>query len=229
MNLDGNFPTYEKQELIKTGVDAIKSAVDAGTIGKTPRRQVFTANGTWTAPAGVTKIFVTGGGAGGGGGYVGNESVAGTGGITSFGSLFSLTGGGGGTGSSNILNGQAGVAGGSGGQSGGYLVHNATTGLQTLGNGGSVALFKGGSSSTDGTISRKNYKNGGYCCGGGAAGLNGGAGAGGSGDFVVNYPLTVSPGTSYPIVIGLGGAGVSASTSSAGDGGNGILIVEWWE
>src|SRR5690606_27862803 len=60
-----------------------------------PTRQYFTANGTFTVPAGVStvRVYVAGGG-GGGGGWAGSNG--GNGGTSSFGSHCSATGGQGG-------------------------------------------------------------------------------------------------------------------------------------
>jgi len=59
----------------------------------------------------------------------------------------------------------------------------------------------------------------------GSIGTAGGGGGGGGGAFAIKVPVTVVPGTSYPIVIGAGGtsgaAGVGTSGGSGGAGGAG--------
>ena len=222
-----NLPNYERQTEILNKATAIKTTLDAGTIGKTPHRQIFTSNGTWKAPAGVARVFVTGGGGGGGGAvYVGASLTAASGGVTSFGNLLSLPGGGGGTSGANANLAMGGVAGGPGGAPGTVLIPGSSG--SSYGGGGSAGFFKGGTSTLYNPPA--DFKNGGYCSGGGSTAGNGGAGAGGSGDFVINYPLTVTPNARYDITIGSGGQGAVGSNGSVGgNGGNGILIIEWWE
>ncbi|KPN89452.1 hypothetical protein [Lysinibacillus sp. ZYM-1] len=73
------------------------------------KTKVFTTNGTFVVPAGVTEVYLTGGGAGGGGGGYSNVGgtatyhTGATGGATSFGTLLTLPGGAGGaTGNASI-------------------------------------------------------------------------------------------------------------------------------
>lgn len=220
-----NLPNYERQTTILNNTQEILYGLSGA--GKVPRKQVFTENGTWTAPSGVTRVFVTGGGGGGAGSlYNGTTNTAQSGGITSFGTLLSLSGGGGGSSNSNILQAYGGKAGGPGGQNGG-LVHYSGGSNLLIGVGGNAGPFFGGYGSVNSSVTAD--KNGGYCSGGGASALSGAAGCGGSGDFVTDYPLQVTPGTSYAITIGQGGIATVSGNASAGNGGNGILIVEWWE
>lgn len=230
-----NLPNYERQTEILNNTNEIID--ELSRVGKTPRRQVFTTSGTWVAPLGVSLIFVTGGGGGGSGSICGSsEQMNGiSGGITSFGSILSLSGGGGGIASASNT-GIGGGAGGPGGQSGGVLTAgNSSQPISRNTDGGGAGYFKGGISSSWGYAAQHPSKDGGYCSGGGAIATNSGtagggtAGAGGSGDFVMDYPLNITPGSSYNVVIGEGGPSIELTSRFSGKGGNGILIIEWWE
>lgn len=206
-------PTKAIQDYIKLQVDKI--VTDLPKSGKKLRSKVYAdyyvTDYKFVVPAGVTEIYITGGGAGGGGAVGGAAGSAGSaGGTTSFGSLLSLPGGGGGSETS----GSAGMAGGPGGASGGFTSYSSPQN-----NGGTG----GGSGYYPSTPIRGN---GAYCCGGG--GYAGGPGGGG-GHFVIDYPLAVTPGAVYHITIGKGGYGGGSTFDVLCKGGNGILIVKWWE
>lgn len=224
-----------KSDLIKQGVDDANTKLNAG-IGKVLRSVTFTANGTFTVSAGVTEVYITGGGAGGGGGASTGSSGIGAngsaGGITSFGALLSLNGGGGGGGSAGIIAyAFGGAAGGPGGQSGQGPYNSYTNHFFGVGNGGNSGPYHGGYGAVD-ALSQSS-KNGGYCAGGGGgtAHVNNTsvAGGGGGGHFVYDHKVTVTPLTSIPITIGIGGNGGTAGNCVGGKGGNGILTVKWWE
>ena len=206
--------------------------------GKVMKSQVFTANGTFTPATGVTEVYITACGAGGGGGggaYDGTSaSDGGTGGVTSFGALKTLSGGSGGEQgrASRGGNGGAGAGlGGCGGSGGGGGQYNMCDG----GYGGS-GLFNG-----PGVMISMKYDSsdrfssapgcGGY---GGFAtiGNSGAGGGGGAGDFCIDYPLTVVPGTNYTITLGVGGTYGSrygSLSSDGGIGGSGYMLIKWWE
>ena len=138
--------------------------------------------------------------------------------ITSFGSLLSLTGGGAGTTSGPGLGAGLGTNGGAS-----EFAYEGGTLLWRGGRGGG-----GFSESTPGII------------GGVQVGLKGALGSGGSGgtgqetsagthggggaDFCRRQPVTVVPTTTYTVTIALGG--IKAGCAS---GGQGIMLVEWWE
>ncbi|MFJ8102785.1 hypothetical protein [Lysinibacillus sp. NPDC096212] len=196
-------PTKKTQDEIKTKVDSINTSL--ATVGKRLKSKVYTENGTFVVPAGVTEVYITGGGAGGGGADS-NANSGKAGGTTSFGALLSLSGGAGGN------YGSGGLSGGLGGSQGGYPI--VTTPNNTGGIGGGSGFYP-----PTGT-----FANGAYCCGGGG---NGSGSGGGGGHFVADYPVTVTPNTSIPITIGVGGN--PGGPGSVGKGGNGILTVKWWE
>lgn len=230
-----NLPSHERQIEILEKTTDIKTAIDTGTVGKTPYRQVFTTSGTWTAPKGVTRVFVTGGGGGGGGAGGWNDSSGNAGGITSFDNLLSLPGGGGAQ--AFGLGALGGVAGGPGGQSGQNGVNSSGISSVKGGDGGDSGPYKGGLGGAMGGIleAKTKGRNGGYCSGGGGAGYQsqtvfpGGGGA----QFVYNQQITVVPETTYTITIGAGGKGGPGSSGTeqnvGGNGGSGILTIEWWE
>lgn len=212
-----NIANYDRQTTILENTVEILDKVGKGKVKK---RQTFTTSGDWVCPQGVTQVLLTGGGAGGGGAVAGVGNASGTaGGVTSFGSLITLSGGGGGTDGVNAV---GGLPGGPGGQSG--AISSSTSSNFYLGDGGSGGMFKGGKSRI-GTASNL-FMNGGYCSGGGSLVNNGVAGCGGSGDFVEGKPVDVTPGNTYKVSIGTGGNG---GQGYGGRGGNGILIIDWEE
>jgi len=204
---------------------------------KVMKSQVFTTNGTFTVLAGVTAVYITGcgGGGGGGGGYLTQDGINGSsGGVTSFGALKTLSGGGGG---GKGLAGRGGARGeGYGfGSDGGYGKLEGSVGLGSGGQGGgglySLTAAPGGDyADGDATGGAKGAPGSG---GSGSSGYlsKGGGGGGGAGDFCVDFPLTVVPGTVYTITIGIGGTGgfSGGGGNPAGSGGPGLLIVKWWE
>lgn len=220
----------QNTETIKTTTNATKTAVDniitkinAG-VGKVLKSKVFTSNGTFVVPLGVNEVYLTGGGAGGGGG--GTTDNGGTGGSTSFGNLKTLPGGAGGiSGANGGLGGNSGGPGGTGGSSGGADVSQGLGG----GDGGSSGIYRGGFGAKSEHASTA--QSGAYCSGGGGiyiinSSSNNCAGGGGGGDFIYDFPITVTPGSNISITVGIGGSNGGASS---GKGGNGILMVKWWE
>jgi hypothetical protein len=216
--------------------------------------QRFTTNGSFTVPAGVTTIYVSGcaggGGGGGGGGTSGQSSYVGGGG-----------GGGGGSGQSIIQQaysvtpgqvipitvGGAGTGGtgssssNTGGSNGGFGGNTIIGTLITLGGGGggilggrSIANTLGGGGA--GSPGGSGYPNGSSGTDGNYTG-NGGAGAsspfGGGG---VAGRASTSPGLSGYTSggFGSGGGGGGGSYGAAGNAGGaggagapGIVIIEW--
>lgn len=226
------------QDQIKQGVDSINTQIANKNAGKVLKSKTFTTNGTFTVPDGVTEVYITGGGAGGGGAAVSSTATSvanGTaGGVTSFGSLLSLSGGQGGTGGDQAAS-RPGLRGGPGGEHGGFAI---LTGGSTVvagggGNGGpyfggqpSVNLFNTASPQVGAAL------DGGYCSGGaGTATTALYASGGGSGDFVYDKQVQVTPLAVIIVTIGQGGQGalVPGAAGRSGNGGNGILTVKWWE
>jgi hypothetical protein len=197
----------------------------------TPNKQIFTASGTFTIPAGVTavKLTVVGGGGGGGGATAaGNGSGGGSGGIgikwltgLTPGNTLTITVGASGTGVS-AANGTAGGA------------SSVASGTQTIttisANGGAIGLVGAGAlagssvpaaAGTGGDINIGGnpgmYASGATVGGPGAASpYGGGGGSGNSG-----------PGGAASGFGGGGGGAGSAGNAAGGAGSGGIVIFEW--
>lgn len=231
MNLDGNFPSYEQQEIIKTAVDNIKMTTDSTKVSvdqvkqevatistqienknasKVLKCRVFESTGTFTVPDGVTEVYLTGcAGGGGGGGYNGTSWLKGvTGGVTSFGTKLTLSGGTGGESS-------GGKGTGAGGDGGG----RAGAGNADGGTGCGGAGFSGGNAPA---LGKGALGDGG---GGSSISTGGFGGGGGAGDYKLDFPIIVTPRETISVQIGKGGAGAFGG----GTGGDGLLIVKWWE
>lgn len=207
-----------------------------GTWGHTPLghgSQMFTSSGTFTAPTGVTKVYLTllggGGGGGGTGGVSTNGGGGGAGGYQTInypytvvpGNAYSVVIGGGGTGGASTgTNGATGTnssfdstviaLGGTGG--------GGTTGAGA-GSGGTNVSNLNGLTSTAGGI---NFGNGNGTAGNAAYGGGGGGtlvGAGAAG------PTSLNPGNSASANTGGGGSGGYQGGENGGNGGSGICIV----
>lgn len=194
------------------------------TINSTPRQQIFTGNGNFNVPAGVTQIFLTGAAGGGGGG----------------GSAATGAGGGGGGGQSCIK--QAVVVtplqviaitigtGGAGGVAGN---NNGVIGVNTVFNSTAVVTLLGGN--PGGGAAAAADGNGGLLGGAGAGNGNGGQiqiGYGGMGggnqlSSVQLNALTSFGNGSNGVLYGGGGTGGGTSGGTGGNGAAGIVIVEW--
>lgn len=210
--------------------------------------KVFDTPGTypWTVPAGVKVVKATGCAAGGGGGggsagydntdWGANAISGSAGGVTSFGTLFTLNGGIGGHSANGTLGGVKG--------DGGTIPINIPALFALKGNDGTKGndTISGhtsgaaGVAGANGMLGLGLYGKGGDS-GAGGIGNTGGAsgGSGGAGAAVNGYVVPVTPGDTINITIGAGGGGgaggVQNNTSfngfSGADGGNGILIIEW--
>ena len=188
---------------------ATKQYVDTTVaVGSPHGVQVFTVNGIFSVPPGVTRIKIRAWGSSGGGGGAGGGALGGTsGGVTSFGTDISISGGGGGSVSA------AGASGGAGGvANGGDLNLNGQRG-QT------GASSSGGNNPTAGGCGAGGYPFGGR--GGFGIGISGGAGGGGG---YSEKTITTTPATTFPVIIGQAG---SAFGGQADGGSNGVIVVEW--
>jgi hypothetical protein len=210
---------------ITNGAGAITIAASGGGGGGFSSWQVFTSNGTFTVPAGITKVkvTVTGGGGGGGGnggsaGYVGGGGGGGTAieiisGLTPGGTVAVTVGVGGTAGSST-----GGTSGGTGGTSSFGAYCSATGGAGGSGNGAPAPIGTGGIGSGGDLNIRGGY--------GGAFGIS----IGGNSFFggVGNSPFTGGSvaGAAYG-----GGAGGAYSPGCCGANGSagaaGVVIVEY--
>lgn len=168
--------------------------------------QVFTSSGTFTVPAGITKVWVEVWG-GGGGGY-GDVGTTG-GGASSFGAYLNASGGAGGVVISI-------ATGGSG--SGGHINLTGDRSL-TLSSGGCY----GGSSPRGGI--------GGYNASGTIPGGGGGAlsGCGGGGGYAEEFISGLTPGATITVTVGSGGTGGSISFDgySGYNGAAGMVVVRY--
>ena len=196
------------------------------TEGTAQGQQVFTSNGTFTVPTGVTQVSaVVVGGGGGGAGSDGDRDEGNTGGgggglaygtfTVTPGETLTVTVGAGGTSAS----GDDGTAGGtttiargatvllSGG--GGLGGQERSTGARAGGASGGTERDGGGTGGSSGSATDDNSGSG----GGGAAGYSGNGGAGGSN------------GGSGSAGSGGGGAGGNSATTGTADGGGGVGIL----
>lgn len=204
--------------------------------------QVFTSGGTFTTPAGITKVWVRAVGGGGGGGSGTSNGSTGGGG-----------GGGGGGGYSEILADLTGVstvavtigAGGAGGTAGS---NNAVSGGNTtfgsfLTAGGGVHGLPGntgggtggaGGSSSSGDLNLSGGAGGNGTTSGTSATSGSGGGSsiyGAGGVFVTAGGATVSTGNAGSIYGGGGGGGALGATGGSapvgGAGASGMVIIIW--
>lgn len=204
------------QVLTSNGAGALPTFQNAAAGGGGfSNMQVFTSSGTFTVPAGITKVKATVIGGGGGGGAF--DGTGGTGGTSSFGSFCSATGG---TGGGPANSGQVPGVGGSG--SGGNI--NFTGGRATwFGIAGASALGFGPSCGQGGVN--------GILYGGGGAGngdnCNGFSGGGGGGGGTIEIISGLTPGGTVSVTIGGGGGGSGTGGNPGGSGAAGVVIVEW--
>ncbi len=163
------------------------SASGTGTLSS---RQYFSSNGTFTVPAGITKIRVSVAGAGGGGG--------------------DYTGSNGNDGGNSTFGGTIVGAGGLGGARGDYgLDRNGN--MHGGGSGGNITIIGAGGAGGPG---RPTYQTN-------ADPVDATGQTGGNGGLTIS-DLTVTPGASFAVVVGAGGA-----ASGGSPGANGYVIVEW--
>ena len=189
--------------------------------------QTFTSNGTFTVPAGVTKIWITAFGAGGSG----NNYDGGQGGdfvirkafmVTPNDSL-SITVGkgnlnkdGGATVIGNLITLEGGAKGGGKRNHKGSLSGTSVGGVKVAAQ--NTVFAHGGSNGADNTSSSGGP--GGF--GGGAGYGRGGDGANGNSEYYVGFK-----GENGGIGAGGGGGGYGSSIGTPGIGGDGIVIIEW--
>jgi hypothetical protein len=215
--------------LTSNGTAWTSAAAAAGYVG--PNAQVFSSNGTFTIPSGITKVKVTVVGGGGGGGSATNDENraggGGGGGATAIKWLTSLTSGG----TLAVTIGGGGAASSSGGTS---TVASGTQSITTLtstgGNGGSTndpAAIAVGGTATNGDINIR---------GGNSFWGQFGQGGGGGGSFFSTQncgPQSSNPTFNGYAGYGPGGGGSGAgsypgtSNKTGGTGAAGIVVFEW--
>lgn len=179
--------------------------------------QIFTSSGTFTAPTGITKVYLTMVGAGGGGEGNGNGGGGGGGAIINYaytvvpGNNYTVTVGTGGTGGSSGGGPNNGTAGGNTSFDSSPVVLGGAGASGAGGAGGSSTASKNASTNTGGSVLA-------YFIGGNGANNGGGASVlGNGGDGLANgSPSTPS---------GFGGGGGGTGNGRGADGANGICIV----
>jgi hypothetical protein len=183
-----------------TGAVTITNSFPSAYVGT--NGQVFTANGTFTVPTGVTIVKVIC--AGGGGGGAGVITTGGTGGTSTFSTISASGGAGGGVGG----------AGGSGGGTSGSPNWGLTGNTGGNGNGCTLTGGAGGVA----IVPFGNYSYGGRGVNSDVAG-----GGGGSGGYALKYLSGLTPGGTISVTVGgAGSAGTSAVAGSAG-----YVWLEW--
>ncbi len=239
-------PSFPSQLFFKTDVNTayIRNAANSAWIqvNLSSGSQWFTANGTFTAPAGVYHVVVSmvGGGASGGGGGSANGGGGGGGGACLMNHPYPVTpgnnytvtvGAGGASAAANTI-----------GNNGANTIFNSTLTC----NGGSAGNQNGGAGGAGGTATSANTLTGAAGGAGGAgggikpvvattAGGTGGAGGSGSGGGGGGGTLFGEGGTggnnavgSPPIAnTGAGGGGGGQTSQASGAGGDGAIFIQW--
>lgn len=224
-------PTYTNSTTNAAATNWTQGLVSSSVGG---RAAVFSANGNWTAPAGVYKIRARGITPGGGGGGPSTLAGAGAGGA---GTVFetdwiavvpntvyavSVAGGAGGTAPNPGIAGQLTI--------GAILTLAGGTGGSQTGLGGSPGGGNGGAGGA-GANGNPGLQGGPYPAGTGGA-LNGSYGGGGGGASTVYAKGGNGANASSTQAGGGGGgasymAGANASGITGGAGGSGLCIIEW--
>lgn len=233
-NADGNegwntgtilFNSADAGKTVTVTYKATGSIVWADTVNT----YVFWESGSIVAPQWAKYAYISGCGGGGGGG--GRDAAGSAGGVTSFGSLYSLGGGGGGGRTSGRDSGAAGYngmtkAGLIRAEPGYYIDYNGEV-QRRGGAGGSGPFGPGGTEG--GSAGMAGGKRGGGGSGTNPVGANMGGGGGGPGGACIDHGgVPVVGGTRYIVTIGQGGKrGGGSGGNDGGDGAPGLLIVRW--
>jgi len=186
--------------------------------------QLFTSSGTFTVPAGVTKIEAHLVGGGGGGGARFNVGIAGTASsITGFDIIAN-----GGQGNGNNVGGVGGTTSGAlrllsinGNNTGCNVTNQSGWQWFTVNPADNRGWYQYGGEGHR-PLGFQSYGGGGIGTPGNPGGNTGWAGAGGG--YAMGI-LTVTPGQTLTINVGTGGA--SGGTSGSGPGQNGVVILKW--
>jgi hypothetical protein len=171
--------------------------------GGSVKREVFQTSGTYTVPAGISKVRILIAGAGGGGGTGGSTSPSNGGDSSVTGNGLNITAGGG-------LAGRIGESTGVGRDT----FHGGGTNTALPSGAYSAFLGKGAVGGEPGhhfSPGRNEYTQG---------------SPGGNGGLVIIDDLTVVAGQSYTVTIGAGGAD-SGNDNNGSDGQSGYVIFEW--
>ncbi|WP_342557583.1 glycine-rich domain-containing protein [Lysinibacillus sp. FSL P4-0201] len=229
------FPDKPTQDAIKQGVDNIAAQIENKDAGKVMRSKVFETPGTftWTIPEGVTEVFLTGCGGGGSGAH-GPDGASGYYGPCGGGARYveyypvQVTPGQ----TVTVTVGAGGPAVTHGGTTGANGNAGGTTSFGTYvslsgGGGGNYSTLKGGNAGgplgvkgSDGVPHGGTNYTASLIKGGNCGPFTGGA----IGSF--NRYL---PGQEGGPGCGGGGIGINSEGIPSGKGGDGFLIVQWWE
>jgi hypothetical protein len=201
--------------------------LDGFTSSEFSFKQLFTSSGTFTAPTGVTAVYVTMCGGGGGGGSGATTGGGGGGGAQTIikrkiavtaGNNYAVTVGTGGAGGASGDNG--GVSGVASSFVGASETVTALAGI--------AGAAHGAGGSGGGSIDGLSTAGGGMGKGGnGAAGATG-VGGGGGGCFGLGVGgAGVGAATNGGIGIGYGSGGGGCTNYTGGNGANGFVLVEW--
>jgi len=181
------------------------------------RLDIFTSDGNWVAPAGITKVYITAvGGGGGGGSGSGNSGGGGGGGGMLIKYPYTVVGG-----NTYAVDIGAGGAGGSIGGADGAAGANTTFDTAVIALGGAKGEGSTGGSAGGlgaGGFDAVTSTSGGYNLKGGNGAITAGGGTLFGPGAIVNHAATANTGAG-------GGGGGDGSPGYAG--GSGLLIVEW--
>jgi hypothetical protein len=213
-----------------TGKTQLSNEAQANSI----RKAVFTATDSFTPPAGVFSVRVTGSGGGGGGGGSNHASYGGGGGgggqfcisapfSVTPGTTYTVTIGLGGNGGN--INPTDGTAGGT--TSLGSVVSLAGG---SGGGAGNSSTFPGAGGSGAGALPATFYRrgsDGAYGTNGSTTGITGGSGGSSFSAGAVETNRKTGSGTTGQECYGYGGGGSGGCWSAGGKGGDGFLMIEW--
>jgi hypothetical protein len=220
---------------VGTAATGVLPVANGGTGSTSGMSQLFTSDGNFTVPAGVTTVYITMVGGGGGGGKAGNSSGgcggAGGGGQAIIKYPYTVTA----EATYAVDVGAAGTAGTGGNGGAGANSTFDTTGVVALG-GNYGAAGSGGTPGASGAVSSSLTGSngatvGGKGVGGGAGGTNDGntAASGGGSVFGIGGAGGESGGNGSAPASGYGGGGGGGSptTGNGGAGKIGFVLVEW--
>ena len=194
--------------------------------------QFFSASGTFVAPTGISRVFLTmvggGGGGGGGGGSPSTYGGGGAGGAAVLNYVYAVTGGN----SYTVTVGAAGAAGAAAGNGGAGGASSFDSTISVAGGNGGLASGAGGTAPVIGYAGTQNTA-GGYTISGGKGGTGNGtatiSGGGGGSAFGAGAAGVTSSinGVAAAANSGGGGSGGGDTGQTGGAGGSGFVLVAY--